>query len=101
MKREDAGEYECYLPDGRRSVVKLNVVDPNEPSGGDGQPNDGQDGNSYKYAIRASVENPSIRFTIGTPVEQTCTGLTNGDSLRIEWFGPNNRVKYLPIFAFL
>lgn len=91
-KKEDSGEYECYLPDGRRSVVRLEVIDPNDQSisGGDS----GSQGGGYKYAVRGSVENPSLKFKNGDSVEQTCSGLTNGDSLSIEWYGPNGRVSY-------
>jgi hypothetical protein len=91
LKKEDAGEYECYLPDGRRSVVRLEVIDPNDQSGS-GSGSGGQEG-GYKYAVRGSVENPSIRFRDGDSIEQTCSGLTNGDTLSIEWYGPNGRVS--------
>ncbi len=37
--------------------------------------------------------NPSLKFKNVNSVEQTCLGLTNGDSLSIEWYGPNGRVS--------
>ena len=90
LKREDAGEYECFLPDGRRSVVRLIVVDPNEQNS-----QTGNQGDAYRYAIRGSVENQALTFRDGDSVEQTCTGLTNGDALSIEWYGPNGRVSVI------
>ena len=55
--------------------------------------------NLDKYAVRASVENPSVKFKSGGSVEQTCSALTNGNSLEIEWYNPRgqlirNDVKY-------
>ena len=92
LKREDAGEYECYLPDGRRSTVRLVVKDSNDQSGQNGQ-------SGGEYAIRGSVESQLLKFKDGESVEQTCSGLTNGDSLNIEWFGPNNRVSLFGMLA--
>ena len=80
-------------------MVRLEVIDPNDQSGGsgDGSQSGGQEG-GYKYAVRGSVENPSLKFKSGQSVEQTCSGLTNGDSLSIEWYGPNGRVCIFKYF---
>ena len=48
--------------------------------------------NLDKYAVRASVNNPSAKFKSGGSIEQTCNALTNGNSLEIEWYNPRGQL---------
>ena len=78
LKQEDGGEYECYTPDGRgHNRVQLVVKDPN---------------NHPEYSIRTVLEKSHIEFRAGESHEQMCTGMTNGDDLRIEWYDKKGKV---------
>lgn len=44
-----------------------------------------------KYAIRAYLTNPIIKFTSQEIVEQVCEGMTNGNQLEIKWYTPRKQ----------
>lgn len=123
LKLEDSGEYECQAEDGSREKVYLRVYDGDQPPapGPGPQPEPEQPGDECvwlnnlkskllsfkikivfnntinfedKYAIRAYVEQPVIRFKNGQNVEQICTGMTNGNNLEIEWYNQRQQVRF-------
>lgn len=77
LKLEDSGEYECYTDDGRSANrVRLIVRDPSATE----RPS------VSEYAIRTYLEKSNIDFKSGESHHQVCTGMTNGNDLRIEWY---------------
>jgi hypothetical protein len=82
LKPEDSGTYECFLPTGQSDRVSLLVSDPNSRQNAqqENQP-------ATQYAIRSYIDRANIYNAEDTET-QTCTGMTNGNSLDIEWYNP-------------
>lgn len=91
LKVSDSGEYECYLPNGRKSKVKLNVRDPKSPDTGPSE--DDYDEEEGQYAIRVYIDKSKLDLKYGQNDVQICTGMTNGKSLEIEWYNPRGQVN--------
>ncbi len=59
---------------------------------------------SDEFAIRTHIEQITIHFRHGQMVEQQCTGLTNGESIDLEWYDLRGQVSdhftiYYSVFA--
>ncbi|CAF0767900.1 unnamed protein product [Brachionus calyciflorus] len=94
LRIEDSGLYECELPDGRRSQVRLRVTSQdNQPQQTTTQvvPTTRPDYDEQIYAIRAYVRDQTIEYKSGDNVEQECDAMTNGNSLEIKWFDPRKQ----------
>lgn len=95
LKMDDSGEYECQSADGRRDKVYLRVYDGDRPPAPEERPTDpSTDPSGYKYAVRAYVQETTIRFRNGQTVEQECNAMTNGNNMEIEWYNQRQQVRY-------
>ena len=87
------GQYECFLPNGQSSMVTLKVRDP--PLQNDNDNNDNYDDYTppEDYAVRAYVSKGELRMRYGSSDENTCTGMTNGNSMEIQWYNSRGEVR--------
>ena len=86
------GEYECYLPSGQSSVVKLTIKD--LPQRDNYQ---GYQRSDESYAVRAYVSKSELKLRYGSSDENSCTGMTNGDSMEIKWYNSRGQVSSIHI----
>lgn len=53
-----------------------------------------QEPSDDSYAVRAYVSKSELKLRHGSSDENTCTGMTNGDSMEIKWFNSRGQVSH-------
>lgn len=95
LETKDSGEYECYLPNGVASRIKLNVRDPRYSTETDLDYQNDDD----LYSVRVYIDKSRLELKYGANDVITCEAITNGNNLEIQWYNPKGQVNiYSKIF---